>query len=208
MPQTFVMLLLSLRILVKGSTEPRPPGPIVKSSLKRFHAICRWATGELTQTEASAKDLSDEAFVEAAKWPAVTNNNTQSTIAATDSGAPVQKVKLSVLDAHNLSGEVPILDEDSVLACYERYHIAVRGIVGGLPRLVPKQGCEPSLEQLTALQAQLKLGIAWVDFSTFAPFGQRAARDQLWTALQLRPDGQLHKTSQRPPVVRCMDAVL
>ena len=106
--------LTELAYTREGPTEPRPPGPIVKSSLKRFHAICRWATGELTQTEASAKDLSDKAFVEAAKWPAVTDNNTQSTIAAADSGAPVQKVKLSVLDARNLSGEVPILDEDSV----------------------------------------------------------------------------------------------
>ena len=113
----FRSALIELAYTREGSTEPRPPGPIVKSSLTRSHTVCRWATGEMTQTEASAKDLSDQAFVEAAIWPAATNNDTQSTIAAADSRAPVQKVKLSVLDAHNLSGEVPILGEESVLAC-------------------------------------------------------------------------------------------
>jgi len=117
-----------------------------------------------------------------------------STVAVAPLAVAAQRTtKLSVVDQSNET-QVATLTDAEVTVAFDSYHKAYGGTMGSAKRIVPMASQEPSIDQLSAMTACLKLGSCWADFSTFGPHGDRSRKEREFFGLTLGPEGTLVKT--------------
>ena len=85
--------------------------------------------------------------------------------------------KLTVIDQTNETTVVTLSDTE-VAVRLERHHTSHGGEANSTKRIIPLAASEPTIDQLSAMSANLKLGSCWAGFSMFGPYGDRVKKDR------------------------------
>jgi len=114
------------------------------------------------------------------------------TIAVPTVAGVVSKTSLNILD-QSKAGEVQTLSTSEVATAFDKYHLAFGGQLTDATRKTPLPAHEPSVDQLTAMSAQLKLDSCWADFATWGPYSDRSRKEREFHATAFDAEGHLQK---------------
>jgi len=174
------------------------PTLIQRSQLKLFYKLCAMASGYLQHPEDKAVEdqaLRDHALALAKAGGAAP---TATGVALAKAAPLAKKLKLTVLD-QCMETEITALSEGDITAKLIAYHTAMGGALNAPKLITPLPEQDPSGDQISALDAKLKLDSCWVDFASWVPFGDRARRREPFRAMTLGPDGKLTMCELRGP---------
>ena len=189
-----VAINATIKIPVSGSPS-RDPTPIERSIIDLVHVTCKKVCKVILRaTDQAAADASNRAhqlaLAKAAPAPS-------SAVAAPQ--PLVKKIKLNLLDQYGDSTEVEVLKPADIANLYKTFHVAMGGAVDAVERILPRPSCEPTMEQLSALHALLKLGSCFVDFSSFTRNNDDLMRRRAFRAMLIGPDGALMQSELKGP---------
>jgi hypothetical protein len=106
-------------------------------------------------------------------------------------GSVLATVRLSHVVNPAFDESVPLLTEARIVQGYTAY----RAIFGRMPE--DQQEC--TAEQITGISYLLSMGMIYVDFSVFGPFGHRMLRKMKLSGYEFRSDGTLHTVEMTGP---------
>jgi len=174
------------------------PTLIQSSQLKLFYKLCAMASGYMQHPEDKA--IEDQALHDHALAMAKAGGAVLAAPGVALAKAPplAKKLKLTVLD-QCMETEITALSDGDITAKFVAYHTAMGGVPNAPKLITPLPEQEPSGDQISALDATLKLNSCWVDFASWVPFGDRARRREPFRAMTLGPDGKLTMSELRGP---------
>jgi len=154
------------------STAGGAPTPFMASSWRLFGRLARLAVGAEKTTEQTA-------------WEAAAVPPPPQLAAQASHGKPGLTKLATVLD-QGLDDKVPTLSDTDITAAYLKYSERM-----GKP---PAEDCEPSIEQVTAIQHLLKSSAPpYADFSVVGPHSIRMRKRMKLGGFSLAADGSLQK---------------